>query len=93
MASNQARVFDYLYLLETLRKCEFDNIRFFSILGGQNEIKLADFTCHQEHDQLLQLNNVNKTEAIFREQVDALEVPEHLALHLRKGYVHALGLV
>lgn len=28
-ASNQARVFDYLYLLETLRKCGFDNIRFF----------------------------------------------------------------
>ena len=93
LVSNQARVFDYLYLLETLRKYGFKNVKFVSIQLGQNEIQLADFTGYQEHDQLLQLSNANQTEAIFREQVDALEVPEHLALHLRQGYAHALGLV
>lgn len=86
LASDQARVFDYPHLLETLRKCGFDNVRCFSLQKGQHRIKLASFTGFPEHGQFLQLISTNQTEEKFREQLDALVVPEELATHLRKGY-------
>ena len=90
LASDQARVFDYPYLLAMLRRVGFDNVKFFSFQSGQSGIRLSDFTGCPEHDQFLQLSNENRTEERFRKQLDALEVPEELALHLRMGYAHAI---
>lgn len=88
--SGQARVFDYPYLLATLQKCGFDNVRCLSIQRGQNKISLANFTGYPDHNQQLKLGTLNQTEATFREQLNALVVPESLKTHLGLGYTQTI---
>lgn len=93
LTSDQARVFDYPYLLEILRECGFKNVRCLSMPEGNVEIKLADFTGYKKHVQSLHLDIKNQTETTFLRQIDALEVPKDLAEHFRRGYAHALTLI
>lgn len=89
---SEALTYDYPYLLDTLKKCGFENVRCVLIQREQRNIELSVFTGCQEHKQLLKLEHKNQTETRFRQQADALDFPEDLAAHLNKGYQDALSL-
>jgi hypothetical protein len=88
--SDQACVYDYPYLLATLKSSGLDNVRCLSIQQGQHKISLSDFTGFRGHNQQLELTTSNQTEEKFHKQVNALVVPESLKMHLSLGYTQTM---
>jgi len=93
LLSNQVRVYDYPYLLTTLKKFGFNNVKFVAVQKGQNSINLANITGSRGHSQILPFEDMNQTESTFLKKVDLLAVPENFLKHYSSGYEQVSHLI
>jgi hypothetical protein len=87
--SGQARVYDYPYVLDLLRKAGFADIRGVQIERGKERVPLSDITGIGAHSSEVELALANETAPEEKALIATLEVPEEMAARLTDGY-HAV---
>lgn len=83
---NQAKIYDYTYLLAVLNDCKLNNIRQVKIAPDEVSIPLSHLTGTEYHTQKLDLTLYNEMKDETQGLICQLDIPKNTRDHLTKGF-------